>query len=134
MSWAAAYVGLPFLSGGREGPGLDCWGLVRAVYRDQLGVDLPSYGEIDAGETRRLTRAIETGAQEQATWRRVAEPQPFDVAVMRLPTGLRWGHVGIVADARHVLHSEKASGVALARMDSPMIRNRIVGYWRHCSR
>jgi cell wall-associated NlpC family hydrolase len=135
VSWAADYVGLPFVDGGRDAAvGLDCWGVVQAVYRDQLGIDLPGYGETYAGGQKAMTREIEAGAEHDETWRRVEVPQPFDVAVMRLPQGLRWGHVGVVADARHVLHTEKASGAVLARMDGVMIRHRIVGFWRHCSR
>ena len=42
-AWAANYVGLPFKDGGRTREGLDCYGLVVAIYRDVFAIDLPAY-------------------------------------------------------------------------------------------
>ena len=45
--WWERYIGLPF----GDGPGeVTCWGLLRRVYAEQLGIDLPSYGEIAASD------------------------------------------------------------------------------------
>lgn len=130
MTWAAKYIGLPFKDGGRDASGLDCWGCVCLCYKECLGIALPSYGEISAADLLRVRREIAAGAAS-GPWRQVTAPRPFDVVVMRLPTGKGHGHVGLVADARHVLHVEAGSGVALERMDSATMRGRIMGYWRH---
>lgn len=130
MSWAARFVGKPFRDGGRGPEAYDCWGVVCGVYRDCLGVELPLYGETRATDLRGVSRAVDAG-KDGAEWRRVTDPQAFDVAVMRLPSSARVGHVGVCDGQGRVLHAEAASGVALERADSAMIARRIVGYWRH---
>lgn len=130
MMWAAQYVGAPFKDGGRGPVNYDCWGIVQAVYRNQLGIDLPHYGEISAKDLLRVRREIAAGAASEP-WQQVEIPREFDVAVMRLPAGRGHGHVGVMVDPHHVLHVEQGSGAAIERTDAATIRNRIMGYWRH---
>lgn len=130
MMWTADYIGKPFADGGR-GPGsYDCWGLIFSVYRDRLGIDLPAYGEISAADILRIRREISTRVGDDI-WDRVQHPQEFDVAVMRLPTGKAHGHVGVMVNSRCVMHVERASHVAIERIDGVTIRNRILGFYRH---
>lgn len=130
MSWAGRYVGLPFVNGGRDRRGVDCWGLVRLVYADCLGIDLPTYGEISAGELRRIAGAVGE-AQTTETWRQAETPQPFDVVVMRAGTSAIGAHVGVSVDARRVLHVERDSATCIEEINTPMMRHRVTGFWRH---
>lgn len=130
MMWAARYVGTPFEDGGRGPARFDCWGLVQAVYRDQLGIELPHYGEISAKDLLRVRREIAAGVESEA-WRQVNDPREYDVCVMRLPSGRGHGHVGVLTDPHHVLHVEAGSGTVIERLDNVTVRNRIMGFWRH---
>lgn len=42
MSWINDWIGVPYLANGR-GPAYDCYGLVMAVYKQQLDVILPDW-------------------------------------------------------------------------------------------
>lgn len=125
-AWVAPYVGLPF----GEGPGqVTCWGLVRRVYADRLGIDLPAYGEISARDLMRIARAMQAGADDG--WRPVSVPQALDVALMRGPRGgASVVHVGVMIDARQMLHVEEASAAVIVPVTHWSVASRIVGYRR----
>ncbi|OAO02719.1 C40 family peptidase [Roseovarius indicus] len=131
MSWAGRYIGLPFVDGGR-GPGaVDCWGLVRLVFAQERGIDLPTYGEISAKQLLAITRAIEAGQEAPEVWRQVETPEAFDVAVMRSGSSWRPCHVGVMVDRKRVLHVEKASSACLEHVTDQLMKHRITGFWRH---
>lgn len=80
-------------SGGNTRKGCDCWGLLRLVYADVFGVELPPYACDAKPET-------ETGS---GRWVEVdnARIKPFDFLLWRYPTHL---HIGIAVDNKNFLH------------------------------
>ena len=129
MDWFGKYIGLPFEDGGRGPDRVDCWGLLRMCFRDRLGVDLPSYGEISARDLIRVARAMDAGKDDG--WRAVSVPREMDVALMRSGRGgSRVVHVGVMVDHRRVLHVEAASAAAVVPVTHFSVAGRIVGYRR----
>jgi cell wall-associated NlpC family hydrolase len=126
--WWGRYIGLPF----GEAPGeVTCWSLVVAVYRDQLGVELPSYGEVSARDLARIARAMRDGSGADDGWRVVSVPQAFDVCLMRGPQGGPLVvHVGVMVDEVRVLHVEAASAAVLVSVGHFSVARRIMGYRR----
>lgn len=128
------YVGVPFLDGGRDRSGWDCWGTVCTAYREEAGIELPSYGEISASELLRITRQMQAGAISE-TWRRVdAEPRrKLDVVLMKNidEAGSIPIHVGVMRDDRAVIHVEIATDTVAVPLTHPSITGRIMGFYRH---
>ncbi|MEM6381643.1 MAG: NlpC/P60 family protein [Pseudomonadota bacterium] len=122
LHWSAAYIGKPFLPLGENGEGFDCWRLVTAVYRDELGIALPDYtGGMSAFERAEVAALIK-GAVASSMWTPVTEILPFDVLVFR--RGRLATHVGVAIDARQMLHVDEERPAHVARFDrSP---------WREC--
>lgn len=127
MTWTGRYVGRPFGEGKGE---FTCWALLRAVYAEQLGIDLPAYGEIGAADLLRVARAMERD-KDSDPWREVVEPRAFDVAVMRRRKVA--GHVGVMVDANRVLHVEKATNACIEDVRDWPVRHRLVGFRRHAT-
>lgn len=128
MTWWSEYIGIPFLSGGRGSSAYDCWGLVRAVYADRLGLELPSYGEISADDLVRVARAMDRAKDDGWV---PCGPQPFAVVLMRHPRGgRRIVHVGVMVDDKRVMHVEEATSTVVVPVDHMSVSGRIVGYRR----
>ena len=123
-AWWGRYIGLPYEQA-------HCWALVRRVYADRLGLDLPTYGEIDARDLARVARAMRDAA-DTGPWCAVDSPQPFDVVLMAGRS--RTAHVGIMVDSTRLLHTESATGCVLASVTNPAVAGRVLGYRRHTSR
>ena len=128
MDWWARYVGLPF----GDGPGAhNCWALVVQVYGDQLGIGLPTYGEIGATDLMRVAREIDRG-QAREVWRAADAPEPMDVVLMRSARGGRAVcHVGLIVAPKLMLHTELGTAAVVVRLDHLTVRGRIAGYRRY---
>ena len=119
--WWAKYVGTPYAEA-------HCWELVRRVYAAERGVDLPSYGEIDAAKLVDVARAM-AGAQAAEIWTPVRHGEAFDVALLRGRAQV-W-HVGVMVGPRHMLHTERATNAVVVPLSHPLITGRVTGYRRY---
>jgi len=133
-SWASRYVGLPFKDFGRDFSGVDCWGLVRLVLKQEKNIDVPAYGETSALDLEAVARMVSREAFIEP-WIAVMPhaAQPFDVAVMyrridriRCPI-----HVGIMVNRWNVLHIEEKISAVMVPVDHPTITCRQPRFFRH---
>lgn len=122
-------IGVPFINGGYDYDDCHCYGLVWLWFRDVLGIVLPRYDGVEAGDVRSVVRTIN---REKNTWITVAQPRANDVAVMRSVSGdLADGHVGIVVNKRQLLHTTQTSWSRIEPLTSAAIAPRIIEFKRH---
>lgn len=129
--WPNRYVGTPFADRGRGRSGLDCWGLLRLVYADVAGIDLPGYGD-DYASVCDDESIVEIFNRERAEWIDVPSPEPLDAVMFRI-LGLPL-HVGIVVDSTRFLHVMDKRGTCIERLSSPAWTHRVLSFYRHRSR
>ena len=124
------YIGVPFIERGRGPSGLDCWGLVRLVLKEQAGIERPEYST-DCF-THETSQAI-IRHTNSADWIEIDPPaQRFDMAVMWSIAGRRrlLMHVGIVIAPNLLLHTEPHTGSVVVDFTDPAVRHRINRFLR----
>lgn len=127
--WVGDYVNIPFADKGRDIGGCDCYGLIRIVYRDVLGIRLPEYKEVYSN-TKDNKGMSALFMNESAKWKKVISPILFlDVVVLRVD-GLPI-HCGLVVAKGKMLHSLRACNSAIESYNELLWKNRIVGFYRH---
>lgn len=130
MSTFDRFVGIPYLDKGRSIVGVDCWGLLRMVFRELRGIELPSYSEryVTGADRRAMARLI---AGELDDWHEVpaGQEQSFDGVLMR--EGKYPRHIGVVTQPGMLLHVEQGETSRIERYRSGILAGRIVGFFRY---
>lgn len=127
--WCRKYVGIPFVSGGRDFTGCDCYGLVRLVLKEEYGISLPLLNSdytnaLSVAETKRLFfENVPLLCGE-----RIKEPEEKAVALMNMCG--RLCHVGLYAGEGYIIHSRHKVGVVCERLSSPQLAGRVEGWYR----
>lgn len=130
MLRTSKYLAIPFVDGGRDFSGCDCWGLVCLVYRLEFKIELPDYF-ISALDSMSADSAVQM-AKSSGRWIPLKEPQAPCVAVMRADPSnpLRECHIGAYVGDLGILHTLEKSGVQLTKPNSVAWARRIGGYYR----
>ena len=127
--WPSRYIGLPWADRGRTREGVDCWGLVRLVYSEELNIDLESYADLYRDPlSPAASIALEEGA---ALWERIeiGRERPFDVAIFS--EGRAASHVGIVCGPSAMLHVLQGRDACIENYERPAWRPRLLEFRRH---
>lgn len=118
------YIGLPYLANGRTEAGVDCWGLVRLFYRDELNIDLPSYTTSYTGPDDPAIMEL-MSEYKDTNWKKQTVPKPGDVCVFNI-----YGepcHVGVYIGNSKFMHSRENRDVVIESLDSPKWIKRFEG-------
>lgn len=124
------YVGLKYADKGRTEKGLDCWGLARHIYKEELGIILPSFTDsYSTSETREEIAAIIEF--QKMKWEAIpsGKEQPFDIILLRI-LGIPM-HIGVVIEKRKMIHVFKGSNTTIENYTSAQWRHRVLGFYRY---
>lgn len=130
MNFAKQYIGLKFKNRGRTKDGVDCWGLVRLIYKEQYNIELPSYDD-EYNSSYNINETRDAIIEHAKEWTQISKEAAStgDVIVLRLsgyPT-----HVGIVIEKGKMLHIIEGTDAVIENYDNRLWEHRIVGFFRH---
>ena len=132
-AWVSRYVGIPFVSGGRDASGCDCYGLVRLVLSERFGYALPL---LSADYQNALaiaeTEPVLCLQQPLLAGTQLEKAEEAAVAVIRFRC--RPSHIGIFVDDTHILHTLDKIGAHVIKAESNFLRGDIQGVYRVDSR
>ena len=132
QSWAARYVGIPYLDRGGNETGVDCWGLVRLVYLRELAIELPDYPYASSKDTASVAKILGDYLEdEHKPWRQVKQLEPFDVLVYWMGYRFIPTHVGLYLAPGRMLHAAEGSAVAVAPFGREFWKTRLMGAFRY---
>lgn len=126
-NWWNDYVGLPYKLHGRDRTGLDCWGLVRLVYKEQQLIELPSFASEYSASTPAI--AAEAIARCNEGWEVSETPGEGDVVLFRI-TGSA-AHVGVLINDSEFLHAREGSDSCIEKLSSPKWKTRVEGIYKY---
>lgn len=121
-------IGVPFVDGGRdENTGLDCYGLVKVVFRRLQGIELPEY-HICCEDAVNINEAITT---QRPLWVRCDTrtlPVPC-LVVIRFNQAVFCNHTGVYIGNGMFIHTRQKIGVNIEPIDSIIWKRRIEGFY-----
>ncbi len=123
------YLGIPFLHMGRDPKmGLDCYGLIKCVYRDFLGVDLLDIEEYSKYWFLNGEQYFMDNYTTHFDEVKDGIPKLFDVVLFNCSHG-EANHAGIVLDRMRFIHANRA-GVTVNKFTQRYWKDRTVGFFR----
>lgn len=127
QTWWNDYIGINYKEKGRDKDGLDCWGLVRLIYKEQYQIDLPSFTEnYESDEKQKMEQLLAFGKEG---WEKVDTPTIGDVVLLRI-LGLNV-HVGVIVSPNQFIHVREATNTTIERFDTGIWKHRIEGFYRY---
>lgn len=130
MSWANGFIGIPFADLGRNRTGCDCWGLACLVYRERLGITLPSFTEDYTSTSEAAEIATLLDQNKAPHWTQITQDvMPFDLLLFR--RGRHDSHIGIALDANLMLHMASGDHAKVESYRSSRWNTRFAGAFRH---
>lgn len=122
------YLGLPYLNMGRDIKGLDCWGLVMLIFKNEKGFDLPDTTE-DYDTTWSYKGKDYFNDKYSKRFDRVDTPEYMDIILIKNGKGI-CNHAGVMLDSKHFIHCAEKAGVVVSNIKDELWKNRIEGFFK----
>ena len=125
-------IGTPFVNRGRDAKtGLDCYGLVKEVFR-RYGHEIPEYDmQYNYDDMCRVNELI-SGNVKNYPWKEIKEPKEPCLIAIRFgsPEGVV-NHTAVYIGDGRFIHTRERIGVCIDRLSNPAWHRVIVGFYEY---
>ena len=101
------YLGIPWVMGGRDLDGFDCWGLLWIVYKNEFNTSIDEYPELNTESTKDVIKEVKKG---MGKWEKLDKSE--NGCAVAMGRGNFINHVGIYWN-RGVLHTSSLAGFSI---------------------
>lgn len=128
MTDFSRYIGIPFKDHGRSRQGLDCWGLIRLIYNQELDIVLPDYSKeyVDATDRHHIPLLV---YEQRKRWKSVKAPEEYDVILINI--NKQPLHVGCMINARQFIHVMRGRHTTVDVVTNYEWKPRIDSFYRY---
>lgn len=123
----AKYLGIPYLHGGRDRNGLDCYGLVLMFYAQNHGVDLPDYTYVQNWDAKGFNYIEE---EHWKRFERIDRPEKYGVVTFRGFGSEIEKHIGIMIDDISFMHVPVNGGVCVEKRTHRVWSRQLGSFYR----
>lgn len=128
------YINLPFKDLGRDFSGVDCYGLMALIYKEELGLQIPDYTELVFNNNRNNIYGKEDHIISSLgiKWLKVEDYlKPFDILIFndRKDKTLTC-HVGLYIGSGKFIHALEDKPSQIERLEHPIWKNKYYGALR----
>jgi len=122
------YVGIPYKNKGRTYEGVDCWGLVRIVYKDEYDVHLLSFSsDYENATDGEAVKEVVRKGKALFEYTEKCIPEYGDIGVFNMMGNPC--HVGIYIGKNKILHVLKGTNSVCENLSSIRLKNRLEGWY-----
>lgn len=120
-------LGVPFVDGGRDKQGMDCWGLFIEVMK-RFGYEVPDY-KVSCFDAEGIGGTYQA---EIGSWQEVGSAAPGLAVAMAIhekaPDMVQ--HFGVVLEPKRFIHTLEKTGVIITKISDPFFNRKIKGFYR----
>lgn len=122
---------VPYVEGGRNKEGFDCWGLVVVLYKHFYNISLNEYPDItlpSIKECSGTSEKLKVELKNQTDFYEVVSAEFGDVILLNV-----YGeplHIGFCLDNEAMLHTDRKHGVAIENFTGLKWNRKIAGFYR----
>ncbi len=127
------YTNIPYKEFGRDFNGVDCYGLIALIYKEEKNIIIPDYTELAYNKTRYDIKNQEDHILKSIgiAWVFENKPKTFDVLIFNKGSNCKiTSHIGLYMGNNKFIHVLENFPSYIERLNNPLWKSRLYGVMR----